>query len=167
MSIAIAVDAMGGDRAPGVIVDGALDAVRRLGVRIILVGPVHRLRGELAQRDAEAEPGLEIADAPDVITMDESPLAALRRKPRASIRVAADLVAAGRADALFTAGHSGAAFLAAHAASASCPAWRARRSRSRSRRRPAPLCCSTSVRRSIAILTISWTSLSWASPMRR
>lgn len=116
MSIAIAVDAMGGDRAPGVIIDGALDAVRRLGVRIILVGPVHRLRGELAQRDAEAEPGLEIADAPDVITMDESPLAALRRKPRASIRVAADLVAAGRADALFTAGHSGAAFLAAHAA---------------------------------------------------
>ena len=59
---------------------------------------------------------LRIVDAPDVVAMDEAPLAALRRKPRASIRVAANLVASGDAQALFSAGHTGAAFLAAHAA---------------------------------------------------
>jgi glycerol-3-phosphate acyltransferase PlsX len=57
---------------------------------------------------------LTIVDAPDVIGMDETPLAALRRKPGASIRVAIDLAARGEAQAVFSAGHTGAALLAAH-----------------------------------------------------
>ncbi len=112
----IAVDAMGGDRAPGVVVDGALEAARRLGVQVALAGPAEVLRAELARRDAGATPGVRIVDAPDVIGMDEPPLAAFRRKPKSSIRVAAELVASGEAAAVFSAGHSGAALLAAHAA---------------------------------------------------
>jgi glycerol-3-phosphate acyltransferase PlsX len=60
--------------------------------------------------------GLEIVDAPDVIGMADSPAAALRRKPRASIRVAADLVARKTAGALFSAGHTGATVMAAYTA---------------------------------------------------
>src|SRR5207244_9937789 len=55
-----------------------------------------------------------LADAPDVVTMEESPAAALRRKPGASIKVAAELVARGEAAALFSAGHTGATVIAAH-----------------------------------------------------
>jgi phosphate acyltransferase len=55
-------------------------------------------------------------DADDVVSMDESPAAALRRKPRASIKVAAETVARGEASALFSAGHTGATVMAAHSA---------------------------------------------------
>jgi phosphate acyltransferase len=113
--VVIAVDAMGGDRAPGAVVDGALRAVREAGVAVALVGPHARIQDELA-RFGPAGPAVQIVDAPDVVGMDESPLVALRRKPGASIRVAADLVATGRAAALFSAGHSGATVLAAHGA---------------------------------------------------
>src|SRR6185436_3258143 len=57
-----------------------------------------------------------LIDAPDVVTMDESPSAALKRKPRASIRVAAETVARGEAAGLFSAGHTGATVMASHAA---------------------------------------------------
>jgi glycerol-3-phosphate acyltransferase PlsX len=111
----IAVDAMGGDRAPGAVVEGALLASRELGVGVALVGPEALIAAEVARH--ESSPAhVRIVDAPDVIGMDESPLSALRRKPRASVRVAADLVKAGEAAAFFSAGHSGAAFLAAHGA---------------------------------------------------
>jgi glycerol-3-phosphate acyltransferase PlsX len=111
----IAVDAMGGDRAPEAVIEGALQAARTLDVTVALVGPADRLHDELARRDPAA-PGISIVHAPDVIGMDEAPLAALRRKPRASVRVAAELVASGEARAFFSAGHSGATFLAAHSA---------------------------------------------------
>jgi phosphate acyltransferase len=111
----IAVDAMGGDRAPGVVVEGAVHAARQLGVGILLVGPQALLDEELGRHDV-AGSRIQVVDAPDVVTMDEAPLAALRRKPRASVRVAAGLVESGAAGGFFSAGHSGAAFLAAHAA---------------------------------------------------
>lgn len=110
----VAVDALGGDDAPRVVVAGALEAARA-GARIILVGPVAVLREELARAGAPAG-ALTIEDAPDGVSMEESPLAALRRKPRASIRVACELAAAGRADAVYSAGHTGAALFAAHGA---------------------------------------------------
>jgi glycerol-3-phosphate acyltransferase PlsX len=116
MRTVIAVDAMGGDRAPAAVVEGALAAVRRIEVAVTLVGPAERLAAELARHDVSTPDRVSIVDAPDVVAMHESPVAALRRKPRASIRVAAGLVADGRASALFTAGHSGAAFLAARVA---------------------------------------------------
>ena len=109
----IAVDAMGGDRAPGAVVDGAVEAGRAPGVEVILVGPEGPIRDELSRHPAPPA-GIRIVDAPDAVGMDEAPLAALRRKPRSSIRVAAELVASGEAAAVFSAGHSGAAVLAAH-----------------------------------------------------
>jgi glycerol-3-phosphate acyltransferase PlsX len=111
----IAVDAMGGDRAPEAVVDGALHAAAQPGVEVLLVGPAGLLRDELARRDTTGA-ALEIVDAPDVVGMHEAPLAAFRRKPRSSIRVAAGLVASGEAAACFSAGHSGAACLAAQSA---------------------------------------------------
>jgi phosphate acyltransferase len=110
----IAVDAMGGDHAPGAVVLGAIQAARRLGIGVTLVGPTAVVEAELGRHAVSGLP-LDIAEAPDVVAMDESPLAALRRKPRSSIRVAAELVARGEAQALFTAGHTGAAVMAAHA----------------------------------------------------
>lgn len=112
----IAVDAMGGDRAPDAVIEGALQAARSLGVEVALAGPASLLRDHLTRYGAAGEAGLSIVDAPDVVAMDEPALAAFRRKPRSSIRVAADLVGSGEAQALFSAGHSGVAFLTAHAA---------------------------------------------------
>ncbi|HEX5215400.1 MAG TPA: phosphate acyltransferase PlsX [Vicinamibacterales bacterium] len=112
----IAIDAMGGDRAPGAVVDGAVLAARRPGVTVMLVGAEEAVRAELARHPDANLDRITIIDAPDVIGMDESPLQAIRRKPRASIRVAAELVKRGEADAVVSAGHTGAAFLAAHAA---------------------------------------------------
>jgi len=107
---------MGGDHAPAAVVDGAVSAARHLAVRIALVGPAAVLEQALASHADWRALGLEIVDAADVVEMAESPARALRRKPRASIRVAADLVAQGEAAALFSAGHTGATVLAAHAA---------------------------------------------------
>lgn len=112
----IAVDAMGGDHAPSRPVDGALAAARHLGLGIDLVGRTDQVRAELARHpDADAL-DVRVIDAPDVVDMAESPTQALRRKPGASIRVAAEHVAAGHAAALFSAGHTGATVVAAHAA---------------------------------------------------
>ena len=111
----IAVDAMGGDHAPRRPVDGALAAARHLGIGIDLVGRSDPIREELVRHpDAEAL-DVSIVDAPDVVDMDESAVMALRRKPRASIMVAAARVKDGHASALVTAGHTGAAVVAAHA----------------------------------------------------
>ncbi|MBI2201500.1 MAG: phosphate acyltransferase PlsX [Armatimonadetes bacterium] len=108
----IAVDAMGGDHAPAVVVAGAVAASRELGTQIVLVGPEARVRAELVRHRADGS-GIEIADAPEVIEMHESPAMALRRKRRASISVAVELIRDGRADAVVSAGHTGAAMGAA------------------------------------------------------
>ena len=109
----IAVDAMGGDRAPALIVDGALAAARQ-GIGVDLVGRTAQVMAELARHEDRAALDVRVIEAPDVIEMAESPAQALRRKPRASIRVAAELVARGDAAALISAGHTGAAVVAAH-----------------------------------------------------
>src|SRR3954452_9089218 len=112
----IAIDAMGGDRGPSVIVDGALVAARHLQVGLLLVGAQNAIEVELSRRPALRGLDIQIADAPERIEMAEPAASALRRKPRASIRVAAEAVRDGRADALFSAGHTGASVMAAHAA---------------------------------------------------
>jgi glycerol-3-phosphate acyltransferase PlsX len=91
-------------------------AARHLDVRIALVGATSRVRAALDLHDDWQVLGIEIVEAPDVIGMDEAPAAALRRKPGASIRVAADCVARARASALVSAGHTGAAVMAAYGA---------------------------------------------------
>ncbi|MBI2833196.1 MAG: phosphate acyltransferase PlsX [Acidobacteria bacterium] len=110
----IAVDAMGGDFAPRTIVDGAIVAARHLGVGLTLVGRITEVEQALAAHGSLAGLDVRLADAPDVIGMAESPSASLRRKPRASVKVAAELVARGDAAAMFTAGNTGAALMAAY-----------------------------------------------------
>jgi phosphate acyltransferase len=112
----IAVDAMGGDFAAAPVVDGALAAARHFDLGVVLVGPASVLEAELQRHPDIDSNRLRLVDADDVVTMAESPAAALRRKPRASIRVAAEVVARGDASALFSAGHTGATVMAAHAA---------------------------------------------------
>jgi phosphate acyltransferase len=114
--IRIAVDAMGGDRGLETIVDGALDAARESGVSLSLVGREDRLRQLLADRPDASALDVVVVPADEAVGMDERPTAALRRRPRASIKVAAAEVATGRAAALFSAGNTGATVMAAHAA---------------------------------------------------
>ncbi len=104
----IALDAMGGDRAPQQMVLGALDAIER-GVDVVLVGDESTLEAEL-----EAAGGiLPIVHAPEVIDMAEDPATAIRVKKRASVTVASELVASGEAGGMVSAGSTGAALAAA------------------------------------------------------
>jgi len=112
----VAVDAMGGDFAPRVLVDGALAAARHFDLGVALVGRRDAIEAELDRHANLDKARVRVVDAPDVVAMDEAPSAALRRKPNASIRVAAEMVARGDAAALFSAGHTGATVMAAHAA---------------------------------------------------
>jgi glycerol-3-phosphate acyltransferase PlsX len=107
----IAIDAMGGDYAPGEIVAGALRAQAELGVKVLLVGEPQQIEAVMKQHNPSLQ--LEIVPSEGLIEMHEEPLSALRRKPKASINVAMDLVKQGRADAVVSAGHSGAAMAAA------------------------------------------------------
>jgi glycerol-3-phosphate acyltransferase PlsX len=119
--IRIAVDAMGGDHAPSAVVDGAVAAARHLDAQIALVGAAAAIEAALASHADWRDLAIEIVDAPDVIAMNEPPAAALRRKPGASIRVAADRVARGAAAAVVSAGHTGAAVMAAYSAFGTIP----------------------------------------------
>ena len=96
MPVRVAVDAMGGDRAPGEIVAGALEAASPALVPI-LFGPSGLDTG-----------GLELVEAPDVIGMDEKPAEAVRSKPQSSLVAACRAVGEGRADAVLSAGNTGA-----------------------------------------------------------
>jgi glycerol-3-phosphate acyltransferase PlsX len=107
---------MGGDTGPGQIVDGALAAARHLDLGVVLVGPVTRLEDEVALHPHTDSDRIRFVQADTVVEMAESPSAALRRKPGASIRVAAECVARGEAAGLFSAGHTGATVMASHAA---------------------------------------------------
>jgi phosphate acyltransferase len=119
--IRIAVDAMGGDHAPDTIVDGAVAAARHLDAEILLVGARERVEAALVPHGHPTRPGIRVVDAPDVVEMTEAPAAALRRKPGASIRVAAEAVSRGEAVALVSAGHTGAVVMAAYAAFGTLP----------------------------------------------
>jgi glycerol-3-phosphate acyltransferase PlsX len=112
VSRAVAVDAMGGDHAPAAAVQGAIDAVRRHGIEVVLVGPEAAVRRRVSHLGA-ASIGLSIVDAPEVVGMDEPPTAPVRSKRRSSLAVGARLVRDGKACALVTAGNSGAAMVAA------------------------------------------------------
>lgn len=103
----IAVDAMGGDLGPSVVVPGAIEAARQTGAKILLVGNEAILDGEL-NRLSPSGVDLEIVHAPEVAGMDEKPSDILRRKKNASIQVACRLVRDGAAQGVVSAGHSGA-----------------------------------------------------------
>ena len=100
----ILVDAMGGDLAPDEIVKGAVHAQQELGAEIVLVG--QRAAIEACLRNEQAK--LEIIDASEVITMDDDPSTATRRKKDASMTVALNMLRDGKGDAVVSAGSTGA-----------------------------------------------------------
>ena len=108
----IAVDAMGGDHAPLVNVDGAVAAAREYGIACLLVGRTAEL-APLLRESGYRGSDIEIVDAPEVVGMDEPATAAIRKKRNSSIRVAANCVRDGRAQGLVSAGHTGAAMVSA------------------------------------------------------
>jgi glycerol-3-phosphate acyltransferase PlsX len=105
--ITIAVDAMGGDHAPRPEVEGAIVAAREFGVRIQLVGLAPELKRELAKHSHRGLP-IEIVPASEVISMEDSPSQAFRKKKDSSAHVAAKLVRGGQADGMISAGNTGA-----------------------------------------------------------
>ncbi|RLF31441.1 MAG: phosphate acyltransferase PlsX [Thermoplasmata archaeon] len=110
--VRVAVDAMGGDFAPQEVVKGAVEAAKKGGVEIILVGPLERLEEELASCDWSGLP-IRLHNAPQFIRDGEPPAAVLRAKPNASVMVAARLAKEGEADAALSMGHTGAVMIAA------------------------------------------------------
>ena len=112
----IAIDAMGGDFAPRHVVDGALAAARHFDLGVALVGPTGQIEAVIARHADVDRSRVQVFDATEAIPMSDAPAAALRRRPDASIAVAARLVASRQAAALFSAGHTGATVVAAHSA---------------------------------------------------
>ena len=101
----IIIDAMSGDKAPEEIVKGAVMARRELGVDVTLVGKKEVVESILAK---EGCADIEVVDARDVITMEDDPSTATRRKKEASMTVALNLLRDGKGDALVSAGSTGA-----------------------------------------------------------
>ena len=98
----ILIDAMGGDNAPHAPVLGALRAARELGVEVTLIGQKERIESLVG--DAKAD----IVDAREVITMEDDPSTATRRKKDSSMAVALKMLRAGEGDAVVSAGSTGA-----------------------------------------------------------
>jgi glycerol-3-phosphate acyltransferase PlsX len=103
----VVLDAMGGDLAPSVNVEGAVEAVNESDdVDVILVGDETSIKKELRNKRYSAN-RISVVHASQVVEMHESPMVAIRKKKDSSIRVGIGLVKAGKADAFVSAGHSG------------------------------------------------------------
>jgi glycerol-3-phosphate acyltransferase PlsX len=108
----VALDAMGGDYGPTVVVEGAVQAARELGLSSVLVGREDEIREQLNRLDAEDDPHIFVSHAPEVITMEDSPATAIRRKRNSSIGQAFELVREGKASSVLSAGNTGAVMAA-------------------------------------------------------
>lgn len=107
----IALDAMGGDYAPAEIVKGAVAAAPQMRGTILLIG----IQAEIEKVHTGPWPAqIEIVEAPEVVAMDDEPVAAVRRKRNSSLVMGAAMVKQGKADAFVSAGNTGAATAAAH-----------------------------------------------------
>jgi glycerol-3-phosphate acyltransferase PlsX len=111
MRTRIAVDGMGGDRAPGAVVDGAVQAARTLDVEVILVGQEGRLSKEL-KRFKPVPKNLRLRHASEVIEMAESPAISVRKKRDSSICQMVEFARNKQADAVVSAGNTGAVVVA-------------------------------------------------------
>ncbi|MGA7826901.1 MAG: phosphate acyltransferase PlsX [Geobacteraceae bacterium] len=107
----VAVDGMGGDNAPVVEVEGAVAAAREFGIAVTLVGNSEVLQQELAKHNC-AGLNISVVHASEVVGMHDSASDAIRRKKDSSIRIAYELVKAGKVDAVVSAGNSGATMAA-------------------------------------------------------
>jgi len=106
----IAVDAMGGDNAPGVVVQGAIQASMESDINIVLVGDSKAISAALDGREVPAN--IRVHHCDEAVLMDESPLKAIRNKRCSSIMTAFDLLKSGDVDAVVSAGNSGATMAA-------------------------------------------------------
>ena len=106
--ITIAVDAMGGDKAPAPEVEGAIHAAREYGHRVLLVGNCPDVERELQSHDDIGDLPIEVLHASERITMDDHAAKAARGKKESSMHVCARLVASGKADGFLSAGNTGA-----------------------------------------------------------
>ena len=110
----IIVDAMGGDNAPRSNVEGALEAVRELGVEVTLVGRGEEILSVLRDMGMnEPPPGLEIVHTSEVVTMEDNPATAFKEKKDSSLTVGLTMVRDGKGDAFVSAGSTGALLSAA------------------------------------------------------
>ena len=106
--IKVAVDAMGGDFAPGEMVAGAVEAVNaKPGIRVLLVGQEQTVASELGRYTYNKDQ-IQVVNATEVIATEEPPVNAIRKKKDSSIVVGMNLVKKGEADAFVSAGSSGA-----------------------------------------------------------
>lgn len=103
----VAVDAVGGDHGPGLVVAGAVQAARRFSIPVTLVGPEAEIRAEFDRHETTGL-DLSVVHAAEAIGMDEHPAQAARRKPNSSIAVAIREAKEGRAVGMVSAGNSGA-----------------------------------------------------------
>jgi len=112
--IRVAVDAMGGDRAPQAEIDGVLQALQSPpnDFLVQLVGRTDAIEAELARHPGTDRGRLEVHEAADVIGMAEKPLAAVRKKPKSSLVIGLRLQKSGQSDAFVSAGNTGAALAA-------------------------------------------------------
>ena len=110
--MAIAVDAMGGDRPLSVQVEAAVCAINDFGIEVVLVGALEKIEKKLKLHDYDSDK-LRIVNSTETVEMSESPASALRQKKDSSIRVAVDLVKAGEAEAVVSAGNTGASMATA------------------------------------------------------
>lgn len=107
-SLPIAVDAMGGDNGPRVVVEGAVEAARRFGIASVLVGNETEIKEYLnSYPDASSLP-IAVQHASQVVEMDDTPGLAIRGKTDSSVRVAFEIVASGKASAVVSSGNTGA-----------------------------------------------------------
>ncbi len=109
----IALDAMGSDRAPKPEVEGAIQAARRFGIQVALVGPEEIVRAELSRHPFSRSLPISVVHASEVIGMDDKAVQAVRAKRDSSIRVGLRLVRDGQASAFISAGNTGAAMATA------------------------------------------------------
>ena len=110
--MAIAVDAMGGDRPLTVQVEAAVKAVKDFGIEVLIVGAEAQINEQLKQYSYDQQK-VRVVNSTEIVEMNESPATALRQKKDSSIRVAVDLVKAGEADAIVSAGNTGASMATA------------------------------------------------------
>src|ERR1700723_215015 len=112
MPSVIALDAMGSDRAPKPEIEGAIQAARQYGVRVLLVGPETLVRAELDRHSGAARLSIAVVHASEFITMEDK-VEAIRAKRDSSMRVGLRMVRDGQAGGFVTAGNTGAAMATA------------------------------------------------------
>ncbi|HZS95406.1 MAG TPA: phosphate acyltransferase PlsX [Terriglobales bacterium] len=113
MPSVIALDAMGSDRSPRPEIEGAIQAARQLGTRVLLIGQEDHIRRELGRHRWISQLPIEVVHASEVITMEDKAAQAVRTKKQSSMHVGIRLVREGKASGFVTAGNTGAAMAAA------------------------------------------------------